>query len=94
MMSSRNLRRALPAVVLAAGLCLPLGAAEARTLGGEPPAGERLWSWVQGFVAGLREKTGMTIDPNGGPVDTGMEVGSDGQSSPSGDTGMMIDPHG
>lgn len=93
-MSSRNLRRALPAVVLAAGLCLPLGAAEARTLGGGPPAGERLWSWVQGFVASLWEKTGMTIDPNGGQADGGMHIDPNGQSSPSGDTGMMIDPHG
>ncbi|HSK77014.1 MAG TPA: hypothetical protein VLQ45_11190 [Thermoanaerobaculia bacterium] len=37
-MSSRNLRRALPAAALVAGLCLPLGVAEARPLGGEGEA--------------------------------------------------------
>lgn len=99
MMSSRNLRRALPAVALVAGLCLPLGVAEARPSGGETRAvgaragGERLWGWVQGLVASLGEKTGMLIDPHGGETDGGVHD-PDGQSSSSGDTGMSIDPHG
>lgn len=75
-MSSRNLRRVLPAAALVAGLCLPLGVAEARPLGGERGAvgeragGERVWVWVQGFVSALWENTGMKIDPDGGPTET------------------------
>lgn len=96
-MSSRNLRRVLPAAALVAGLCLPFEAAQARPLGAERGAsagGERLVVWVQEFLAGLWEKTGMTIDPNGGPAERGMHIDSNGLNSEAGDTGMSIDPHG
>lgn len=99
-MSSRNLRRVLLAAALVAGLCLPFGGAEARPLGGERGAGEaraggeRVWAWVQGFVESLWEKAGMTISPDGGPTEHGMHIDPNGLNSPSGDTGMLIDPHG
>lgn len=59
---------------------------------------ERVQSWADllwGSISGMREKEGVSIDPNGNPAPSpnGSGTAGAGGSTP-GDSGVSIDPNG
>lgn len=92
-MHSRNSRRALRILVLAALLVLPALPAHALPRGGALRFGsESFFSSfvveVRTFFRGLWGAEGMLIDPHGQPT------GNTGMTNVSGQEGMSIDPDG
>lgn len=91
-MTSTSPRRTLAAVLLLACLALAAVPAHAGPLGlGRTVADEGILLKLWGFVAGLFEKAGMTIDPDGKPEET---TDPDGDTPDPGEAGMTIDPNG
>jgi len=95
-MTSHSLRRTLTVFVLLACLAFAAVPAQAAPLGPVHAAtdeGMLLNLW--GFLAGLLDKAGMSIDPDGKPEgDEGMSIDPNGDNPDSGEAGMTIDPNG
>jgi hypothetical protein len=93
-MSSRDSRRTVRTLALAALLLLP-AAAQAAPLRESRAVGRSFFLSILDSVRGvfggwinMYGKEGMTIDPHGGTTGTG------GTSTPQGEEGVSIDPHG
>jgi hypothetical protein len=94
-MSSRDSRRTVRTLLLATVLLLP-AAAHAAPLRESRAVGRSFFSSVLDSVRGVFSgwvnvygKEGVSIDPNGKPTGT-----TGGTSTPQGEEGMLIDPHG
>lgn len=94
-MTSISPRRTLAAALLLACLALAAVPVQAGPLGlGRSVADEGFTLKLWDFVAGLFEKAGMSIDPDGKPVDEGTGTDPNGATPDPGEEGMSIDPNG
>lgn len=94
-MTSISPRRTLAAALLLACLALAAVPVHAGPLGLDRSVADegfllKLWD----FAAGLFEKAGMSIDPDGKPVDEGTGTDPNGTTPDPGEEGMSIDPNG
>jgi hypothetical protein len=99
-MSSCMPRRALPVLVVLAGLALPFPAQAAPVRPGfrssavleSLPAS--VWKWASRLWPAALQKNGSMVDPNGTPVPAGGTNGAAPRAGGAGDNGSMVDPDG
>lgn len=95
---SGKIRTAALALLLAGLLtttanALPRGAGSSFSLSESGSFVSVLWDWMVSFFAGIQEKEGSSMDPDGQPTNkAGSHMDPDGQPTP--DAGSSMDPNG
>jgi hypothetical protein len=95
---SGKIRTAALALLLAGLLtatanALPRGAGSSFSLSESESFVSILWDWMASFFAGIQEKEGSSMDPNGQPrTNAGSHMDPDGD--PTTDAGSQMDPDG